>query len=89
MTNAEKFQSIFGRYATEIWALPEEEFLKWLNDEYYVVEKEYKHFKCHQCGRQYVAKVKPLWDKEFRIHEWFAKCPFCQTENYINDCYWR
>ena len=32
MTNAEKFQAIFGRYATEMWALPEEEFLKWLND---------------------------------------------------------
>lgn len=28
--NAEKFKQIFGIYATELWAMPEEEFLKWL-----------------------------------------------------------
>lgn len=31
MTNAEKFKQLFGIYATELWAMPEEEFLKWLN----------------------------------------------------------
>lgn len=33
MNNAEKFKSIFGIYATELWAMPEEEFLEWLNAE--------------------------------------------------------
>lgn len=33
MTNSERFRNIFGVYATEIWALPEEEFLQWLNSE--------------------------------------------------------
>lgn len=33
MTNAEKFQQIFNLYATELWALPEKDFLKWLNTE--------------------------------------------------------
>lgn len=33
MTNAEKFKQIFGIYATELWAMSEEEFLAWLNAE--------------------------------------------------------
>ena len=33
MTNAEKFKQIFGIYATELWAMPEEKFLEWLNAE--------------------------------------------------------
>lgn len=36
MTNAKKFAQTFGLYATEMWAMPEKEFLKWLNDEYAV-----------------------------------------------------
>jgi len=31
MTNADRFKTIFGLYATELWAMPEKEFLKWLN----------------------------------------------------------
>ena len=31
MNNAEKFKSIFGIYATELWAMPEYKFLEWLN----------------------------------------------------------
>lgn len=33
MTNRELFLKIFDRYASEIWALPEEEFLKWTEQE--------------------------------------------------------
>lgn len=33
MTNADKFKQIFGIYATELWAMSEEDFLKWLNAE--------------------------------------------------------
>ena len=33
MTNAKKFEQIFGIYATELWAMSEEEFLAWLNVE--------------------------------------------------------
>lgn len=33
MTNADKFKSIFGIYATELWAKSEEEFIEWLNSE--------------------------------------------------------
>ena len=31
MNNAEVFKSVFGVWATEIWALPESEFLQWLS----------------------------------------------------------
>jgi protein-arginine kinase activator protein McsA len=31
MTNADKFKEVFGIYATELWAMPEADFLKWLN----------------------------------------------------------
>lgn len=31
MNNAEKFKKVFGIYATELWAMPEEDFLRWLN----------------------------------------------------------
>ena len=31
MTNADRFKAIFGLHATELWAKPEKEFLKWLN----------------------------------------------------------
>lgn len=34
MINAEKFKEVFGLYATELWAMSEAYFLKWLNDEY-------------------------------------------------------
>lgn len=33
MNNADKFKKTFGIYATEVWAMPESEFLKWLNAE--------------------------------------------------------
>lgn len=33
-SNAEKFKQIFGIYATELWAMPEEEFLEWVNNDF-------------------------------------------------------
>lgn len=31
MTNADKFKHLFGIYATELWVMPESDFLEWLN----------------------------------------------------------
>lgn len=45
MTNAEKFKQFFGIYATELWAMPEEKFLEWLNAE--VLEKQEQS--CDTC----------------------------------------
>lgn len=33
MTNAEAFLYDFGIYATELWSMPEAQFLEWLNTE--------------------------------------------------------
>lgn len=33
MTNADKFKNLFGIYATELWSMPEKDFLEWLNSE--------------------------------------------------------
>ena len=33
MTNAERFEGIFGFTATELWSLTEEQFCLWLSDE--------------------------------------------------------
>ena len=39
MKNADKFKAVFGLYATELWAMPEEEFLKWLTMAFRKVKK--------------------------------------------------
>lgn len=95
MTNADKFKEIFNCYATELWALPENEFLIWLNNEYNEQnEIHYEHpslklFKCNHCGWEYYAEVQSKWDEEYGFHYWEAKCPKCGIENEVNDCYWR
>ena len=33
MKNADLFKDTFGTYATEIWSMPEKDFLKWLNED--------------------------------------------------------
>ncbi len=34
MNNAQKFEEVFGIYATEMWCMTEQQFLEWLNGEY-------------------------------------------------------
>ena len=41
MKNADKFKAVFGLYATELWAMPEGEFLKWLNSESTETEQQW------------------------------------------------
>lgn len=54
MKNADLFKDTFGMYATEIWSMPEKDFLEWLNC---VVEQE----PCDDCisrqaAQDYIAK---------------------------------
>lgn len=61
MTNAELFKQTFGRYATDVWSLPENEFLEWLNADvqpkigrwirFKNFENGYYHIKCSECGQ--------------------------------------
>lgn len=57
MTNGEAFRYDFGIYATELWAMPEDNFLEWLNA---------------PCDRERPknmpsAQQEPLTDEEQRI----------------------
>ena len=41
MKNVDKFKAVFSLYATELWAMPEGEFLKWLNSESTETERQW------------------------------------------------
>jgi len=52
MTNADKFKRTFGLYATEVWAMPEQDFLEWLNSEEMNKEnpcENCQEFDCYGC----------------------------------------
>lgn len=77
MTNAEKFKNVFGLYATELWAMPEKEFLEWLNVEIQperpkgewilITDNNGQHFTCNRCG---------TW----RYHQGQAFCSHCGAD---------
>ena len=83
MTNADKFQQVFGIYATELWAKPEKEFLEWLNasteperekGKWVVINKfdDCLYAKCNQCNvTQIFYYGKPLTNY----------CPNCGSYN--------
>lgn len=64
MTNADLFKAIFGLYATEVWAKPEQDFLDWLNSpvrpptqperikgHWIAITSWNNTYKCSVCGR--------------------------------------
>lgn len=61
MTNAEKFQLVFNRYATEIWALPEKDFLEWLN--------KHEEVKTDEIGTTKKSMAKQLKSEGIMWHE--------------------
>ena len=71
MTNADKFKHLFGIYATELWAMPENDFLEWLNADAQDMPNEEQRTgrwindHCSECG-QYV------WYGDMRKY-----CPQC------------
>ena len=48
MKNAYKFKTVFDLYATELWTMPEGEFLKWLNSESTETEQP-EIIRCKDC----------------------------------------
>lgn len=48
MKNADKFKTVFGLYATEVWSMSEGEFLKWLNSESTETEQP-EIIRCKDC----------------------------------------
>ena len=66
ISNAEKFKSVFGLYATELWAMPEEEFLGWLNSAY---DGDDEVIRCRDCG---------YFDKHTTLPEVYLWDGFCE-----------
>ena len=75
MNNADVFEQVFGIYATEMWAMKEEDFLKWLNSEH-VPQREGRWIdgKCNRCGTHapYWAMASTYYLSEY--------CPHCGAD---------
>jgi len=80
MTNADKFKDIFGLYATELWSMPEKDFLKWLNSEV----SNYSEFPNNwiPCTREYPTPWELVWttDKHGNVE-------VCQLSHKDSDWY--
>lgn len=57
MNNAEKFKEIFGLYATELWAKPESDLLKWLNQDYDFLEPYAQLINGHQLYKSLICET--------------------------------
>ena len=61
MTNAEAFEYDFGIYATELWSMPEDKFLDWLNSE---SDRERPRDMIVRCGEcKYFEESKHGWGR--------------------------
>ena len=84
MTNGEKFKDLFGLYATEVWAMPEKDFLEWLNTPTTAAEP-IKH------GRWLYREEHFAFEKEPRITAGCSECGHSMyskhdTLNYCPNC---
>ena len=82
MNNAEKFKSVFGLYATELWAMSEESFLSWLNSEYEYKDelKKDKWVEHHMHSRDY-GKIYYQHNCCCNLYESpYRYCPNCGME---------
>jgi len=82
MKNADKFKSVFGLYATEVWAMPEGEFLKWLNSEYTETEQGWI-----PCSKGMPESIKPViitWrnNDPKSYYQYIVGKPFIGTGHY-------
>ena len=84
MINADLFKDTFGTYATEIWSMPEKDFLKWLNEDaqpktgHWIEIAKYsdgRHkIECSKCGSH-------IFDRghanSYVVKEKYKYCPRC------------
>ena len=86
MTNADKFKHLFGIYATELWAMPENDFLEWLNADAQhmpTVERKMGHWILHREQEKNIFGVKTI-----ECSECGDKClvQFVEKEKYCRNC---
>ena len=66
MTNRELFHKIFDRYSSELWAMPEEDLIKWQLEEAIIQPDE--SFLCEDCI---------WWEKEYYSNRNILYKGFC------------
>jgi len=91
MTNADKFKHLFGIYATELWAMPESDFLEWLNADAqdmptaerktgkWQVTDAYPHnVYCSECHKKFAQTHWAVWEDGSLPRNY---CPNCGSYN--------
>ena len=91
MTNAEKFQKVFGYYATDMWAKPEKEFLEWINAEALEQETVSRESYDHEFNLRKMFEMKVFeLENKMAEQEQIIHCKDCkhwqEWENGIGDC---
>ena len=77
MKNADLFKNTFGMYATEIWSMPEKDFLKWLNDDAkqkigHWIYRIYGEF--HEEGNWHCSGCNHIFNEGYGHAEYCPKC---------------
>ena len=80
MKNADLFKDTFGMYATEIWSMPEKEFLIWLNENAqpktghwiydYTAADGHRTYHCSECG----CSLKQKHSEPLNSFKWCSLC---------------
>lgn len=83
MKNADKFKLVFGLYATELWAMPEGEFLKWLNSE--STETEQNPEPCEDAVSR-EAVLDEIYDNIKKCEKALASGVFNEKERFGIEC---
>ena len=77
MNNSDKFLEVFGIYAEEFWAKPEQEMLEWINGE---IEQTAKVRPFHVIDKQ-TGKEADTW--EIALNEdWAKHLCYCDMEGF-------
>ena len=91
MEAAEKFKEVFGIYATELWAMPEKEFLNWLNTEHPDIKIGKwdfigdNLFRCTNCGAVYLSDTLERLRQKLDDPIFPRFCPDCGEKKQVEE----
>lgn len=82
MTNAELFKKVFGIYAEEFWAYPEEKMLDWLTSPVASGQVSGQVVQCKECRFYQQSEADPSRKMCYRkdVDGWFVCYDFFPTD---------